>query len=193
MVIAKLCDLQPAPVVDEVVAPGRPPLDDRDGRPAGLRRHAALAVAADAGDVGLGRAGGGGHGGMLSPSAQASVQARRHLGAGQRAWRLGRAPAFCRFVRLVSAWGRLAPGARWLLWLESGPGMDSWERLSRRAARPGGLPVSACSLRGAPAGRRGGHLALIARRRWGQMSQVAPPLVRVGRLGRPRRLSRPAA
>src|SRR6266508_961668 len=84
VVIAKLCDLPPAPFGSEVVAPGRPPLDDRDGRAAddglqpdlvaGVRRHAALVVAADAGDVGLGRAGGAGHGGMLSPSARASVQ-----------------------------------------------------------------------------------------------------------------------
>src|SRR6266498_1662787 len=86
VVVAKLCDLQPTPLRSEVLAPGRPPLDDCDGRAtddglevdllAGVRRHASLAVAADAGDVGLGRAGRGGHCGMLSPSAPSSVATR---------------------------------------------------------------------------------------------------------------------
>jgi hypothetical protein len=159
MVIAKLCDLQPAPVVDEVLAPGRPPLDDRDGRPAdfglqadlvaGLRRHAALAVAADAGDVGLGRAGGGAcyrrqrrprckQGGTLGPAAGlAPWQGPGVLSICPAGERLGSS----RPRRTVAA----VAGVR--------PEMASWERLSRRAARPGGLPVSACSSRGAPAGR----------------------------------------
>ena len=67
VVAAKLCDLSPAPFGSDVLAPGRPPLDDGDGRPAddglepdlvaGVRRYAPLAVAADAGDVGLGEGG----------------------------------------------------------------------------------------------------------------------------------------